>query len=453
MTTHWIITNRRVVKSGNREVVEDFDAQGERIEALPTFRVAEFKTRGLPAKPAVADLVGAVHFVPDTLEPGYAGLDRDTDPGALPGSQRMFKSLYDTMCAAPEGKGDTLFFIHGFNYSWEDALVHLHRLAEVYAAPKATSVSNIVYFTWPSWGVMRKYWKDQRIAAPSGQLLGRVFSKLVRFYEDFFNPEKRRKKPELCGKRIHLAAHSMGNQVMREFVRTVIEQEHLRHPIFGETLMLNADIEWTALNPGQPLHFLPTLADRVHVYNHYSDDALRHSSLVKNPGEKRLGQHGPESTDTNILPPRTVVVDCSSIRPRISDGSAQPLAAAVGGGAGADGSRERDARLVGGPVGPGRGTGARPEEDGHARADVRPLGVSAPAGGRGGHLAGAGRTRLERDRGARAEGDGSALQNQGSVRNEDRTRFVHERRVRPVKRRRAAGERVSAARRVLGMDV
>lgn len=328
MTTHWIITNRRVVKSGNREVVEDFDAQGERIEALPTFRVAEFKTRGLPAKPAVADLVGAVHFVPDTLEPGYAGLDRDTDPGALPGSQRMFKSLYDTMCAAPEGKGDTLFFIHGFNYSWEDALVHLHRLAEVYAAPKATSVSNIVYFTWPSWGVMRKYWKDQRIAAPSGQLLGRVFSKLVRFYEDFFNPEKRRKKPELCGKRIHLAAHSMGNQVMREFVRTVIEQEHLRHPIFGETLMLNADIEWTALNPGQPLHFLPTLADRVHVYNHYSDDALRHSSLVKNPGEKRLGQHGPESTDTNILPPRTVVVDCSSIRPRISDGSAQPLAAA-----------------------------------------------------------------------------------------------------------------------------
>ena len=331
MTTHWIITNRRVVTNPatGRERVDDFDAQGERIEGLPTFRVAEFKTSGLGTKPTQQALIDAAGFVPDTFRPGYEGLGRDTDPSDLPGSQRMFKALYDTMCSAPEGKGDTLFFIHGFNYTWEDALIHLHRLSQVYADPAATSISRIVYFTWPSWGIMRKYWKDQRIAAPSGQLLGRVFGKLVRFYEDFFDPEKRRKdRPELCGRRIHIAAHSMGNQVLREFVRAVIEQEHLRHPIFGEALLLNADIEWTALNPGEPLHRLATLSDRVHVYNHFSDDALRHSSLVKNPGEKRLGQYGPESTDTNMLPPRTVVVDCSAIRPKLAETGSQPLAAA-----------------------------------------------------------------------------------------------------------------------------
>lgn len=322
MATHWIVTNRNVVRdpATGRECVDDFDAQGERMEALPTFRVAEFKTAGLPGAPTPADLDGAVEFVPDTFQPGYEELSVDTDPALLPGSQRMFKSLYDQMCAAPAGKGDTLFMIHGFNYTWPDALVNLHRIAQIYSNHAATTVTQIVFFTWPSWGALRKYWKDQQIAAPSGQLLGRIFGKLVRFYEDFFDPEKRKKdRPDLCHQRIHIAAHSMGNQVLREFMRSIVDYDYLRHPVFGEAFLLNADIEWTALSPGEPLYELATYSDRVHVYNHYSDDALRHSALVKNPGEKRLGQYGPASVDTNVLPPRTVVLDCSSVRPGIAE--------------------------------------------------------------------------------------------------------------------------------------
>lgn len=317
MTQHWIITNRKVVTnaSNGREHVIDVNKQSQRIEALPTFRVAEFKHDKLPSKPTPQQLDSAVEFVPDTFEAGYEELSKNTKPQKLPGSQQLFKSLYDSMNKAPPGKGDTLFFIHGFNYSWNDALAHFHRLIQLYAEPEASKVSQIVYFTWPSWGALRKYWKDQQIAAPSGQLLGRVFGKLVRFYEDFFDPEKRKsERPEMCGRRIHIAAHSMGNQVLREFMRSIIQYDYLRHPVFGEAVLLNADIEWTALNPGEPLHDLATFSDRVHIYNHFSDDALRHSSLVKNPGEKRLGQYGPISTDTCVLPPRTVIADCSSIR-------------------------------------------------------------------------------------------------------------------------------------------
>lgn len=316
MTQHWIVTNRRVevdTKTGRERVVVT-DSQKERLESLPTFRIASFKDTALPSAPTGADLDGAVSFVPDTFDPNYDNVTKTSKAEALPGTQQLFKSLYDTMCAAPAGKGDILFFIHGFNYSWPDALVHLHRLTQVYTGHDNSPVSQIVYYTWPSWGKIHRYWKDQEIAAPAGLVLGRLFTKLVRFYAEFFDPEKRRARPELCGKRIHLAAHSMGNQVLREFMRSIVGDQMLRHPVFGESLLLNADIEWTALNPGEPLHELATYSDRVHVYNHFSDDALRHSSTVKNPGEKRLGQHGPQSVDTNILPPRTVVVDCTALK-------------------------------------------------------------------------------------------------------------------------------------------
>lgn len=329
MATHWIITNRHVEfdAAAGREVVKDHDRQGERIEALPTFRVAKYSPAGLPAKPKAADIEGAVEFVKDTMEPGYESLTTDTDATTLPGSQQMFKSLYDQMCGQPQGKGDTLFFIHGFNYTWPDALVNMHRIVEIYSSHAHTPVTQVVFFTWPSWGALRKYWKDQQIAAPSGQLLGRIFGKLVRFYADFFDPDKRKKdRPDLCHQKIHIGAHSMGNQVLREFMRSIVDYDYLRHPVFGEALLLNADVEWTALNPGEPLGELATYSDRVHVYNHASDDALRHSSLVKNPGEKRLGQYGPVSIDTGVLPPRTIVVDCSSIKP----GIAEPAAPAPG---------------------------------------------------------------------------------------------------------------------------
>ncbi len=320
MPTHWIITNRRVEhdSKSRRERVVVTDSQRERLESLQTFRVATFRTEGLPEVPDAAELDRAVSFVRDTFEPGYDSLARATDPDSLPGTQQMFKSLYDTMCAAPEGHGDVLFFIHGFNYSWPDALVHLHRLTRVYAENACAPASQIIYFTWPSWGKIHRYWKDQEIAAPAGMVLARLFSKLVRFYAEFFDPEKRRGRPELCGKRIHLVAHSMGNQVLCEFMRSIVGEQLLRHPVFGEAILLNADVEWTALNPGEPMHELSTYADRIHVYNHFSDDALRHSSTVKNPGVKRLGQHGPQSVDTNILPARAVVVDCTSLRPGIN---------------------------------------------------------------------------------------------------------------------------------------
>ena len=306
MFHHWIITNREVKRQRLHGRLVDYVADTKK-EALPTFRVATFTP---PAGPVDADtLAGLVRVVPDKFFDEYSAVTPDTDPDTLPGSQRLFKSLYDTMLASPPDKGDTLFFIHGFNYSWPDALLHLHMLHKIYVEPPESPIRTILYFSWPSWGKLTEYKSDQQIAQPSGYLLGRVFTKAIQFYRDFFTNTNGH-GATFCGRRIHLGAHSMGNQVLQEFMHAIKDHDYLRSPMFGEVVLLNADADWTALEPGKPLSGLPDYADRIHVYNHTSDDALFISEATKNR-EKRLGRHGPR--ELALIPPRTIVVDCSDL--------------------------------------------------------------------------------------------------------------------------------------------
>lgn len=327
--SHWIITNRAVPDNAQTgHDVRDPDRQRDRIGGLPVFRVASFDASGLPAQADDGALKAAVRFIPDTFAGDYDQLrrmsellDSDDTPDltGLPGSLRMFADLYNAMRNAPEGKGDALVFVHGFNYDWADSLRHFQSLIRVYAQPDASPVSHIIYFGWPSWGSKVRYPSDQEIAQPAGMNFGRLFGKIVQFYRDAFIPRRPIEAgvPEtepltFCGRRLHLAAHSMGNQVLEEFMRSIVGVESLRVPIFGQTLLLNADEDWTALEPGRPLHELPNYADRIHIYNHRDDDALLISEATKN-AECRLGRHGPRSMSDSVLADRTVVVDCSKL--------------------------------------------------------------------------------------------------------------------------------------------
>lgn len=304
---HWIITNREVGrKRENGKLVERvLDTQRE---ALPTFRVATFRPP-LDDKATDRELADAVELVPDEHIEGYGDVAAVDEPTDFRGSKRLFLSLYQEMSAAQGPKGDTLFFIHGFNYSWPDALRHLVKLHRVYAAPARSPIARIVYFTWPSWGRLLRYKSDQQIAQPSGFLLGRVFAKAVQFYRDFFGGDG--SSPAFCGRKIHLAAHSMGNQVLQEFIRAIREYDFIRANLFGEVTLLSADVDWTALEPGAPLASLPDYSQRVHTYNHFSDDALAISEVTKND-RKRLGRHGPR--ELGLVPARTLVVDCSRLK-------------------------------------------------------------------------------------------------------------------------------------------
>lgn len=296
MPNCWIITNRRV--RADNTVDEAVN------EPLPVFRIAAFEPLAPRTAPTRDRLRAAVTFYPDVDLADYGDLRADTDPAVLPGTKRMFLEAYNAMAAAPATKGDTLVFLHGFNYAWDDSLLHLQQIVDTYVRRPGSTIANVIYFSWPSHGTLRRYLADQEIAAPSGVLLGRIFAKVVRFYADFF----KRAGAAFCGRRIHLAAHSMGNQVLEAFLASIQVQGVAAFPLFGEVLLLHADCDWNALESGRPLHKLPSFADRTHIYTHRSDDALLVSEQTKN-AEKRLGRHGPR--DLWQIPPRCIVVDCS----------------------------------------------------------------------------------------------------------------------------------------------
>jgi|GEM_PF-537825 len=332
MAKHWIITNRGVDEDATDGHGVKDGSQSKRLNGLPTFRVATFDADGLGDKPSKKDLLGAVRFVKDGFVDDYRGILEGGTPRV--GSAQMFRELYDSMRegaeadASPETRVcDAMVFLHGFNYTWADSLKHLHRLVRVYADESASPVKHVVYLSWPSWGSQLRYRSDQEIALQAGIAFGRLFAKVVHFYRDVFGPDPEDPAHEpaaFCGGRVHLAAHSMGNQVLEQFMRAFSGLSRLRAPVFGECLLLHADADWTALEPGNPLHGLPSFADRIHVYNHTSDDALKISEHTKNDA-RRLGRHGPRTVSPERLSDRTVVVDCSDLRGKPGKPASTPV--------------------------------------------------------------------------------------------------------------------------------
>jgi esterase/lipase superfamily enzyme len=307
MATQWLITNRSVVGDKVVESANDYYPR-------PVFRLATVDPTKLydpvDAKLKVTDALiqQAVKFVPDDFVDDYGDLDIDDLTGEK-GTRRMFAEVYKSMHDTPADvrKGDTLFFIHGFNYDYASALHHFGKLHDVYVRPPESPIKQIVYFTWPSIGKISSYEQDQRIAPVCGGLLGRLFGKLIQFYAQSF--ARKSKRLTFCNRKIHIMAHSMGNQVLREFARGINDFVGFQRAVFGQVLLVHADIEWNALEPGQPLHAFEQYCDRMTVYNHKSDDALGVSEATKN-AEKRLGKHGPRAK--SLISERAVIVDVTT---------------------------------------------------------------------------------------------------------------------------------------------
>ncbi|MEM9111867.1 MAG: alpha/beta hydrolase [Planctomycetota bacterium] len=332
---HWIITNRLVVREDPADLNSREYVVTDVNDALPTFRVAKFEPmntgelkNGQSIDETKRMLDHRVEFLPDLKTRDYLDPVRSVDERAA--SAQMFRAIYGKMIEATRSqprsnienreasvKGDVLFFMHGFNYSWDDALINLQALHNVYVENPLSPISQIVYFTWPSYGSLARYPSDQAIAQPSGVMLGRFWGKTVGFFQRHFKRENGERQP-FCDRKIHLAAHSMGNQVLEYFMAAIIRMRFMNLSLFGEVLLLHADAAWDALETGKPLSYLPEYSDRIHIYNHHSDDALLVSELTKN-SEKRLGRHGPR--DLEKIPPRSLVVDCTANIPQ--DQSAQ----------------------------------------------------------------------------------------------------------------------------------
>jgi esterase/lipase superfamily enzyme len=232
------------------------------------------------------------------VEPGKAAVS-DLSEQKL-GSKAVFEEIRKEMMSQ---KQDCVVYIHGFNTSFQDAILGAAQLKKFY------NNLPMVYFlfTWPSDGSMlpfKAYASDRDDARASGVALGRGLQKFASFLHGT-RPE------DYCGQSVHLFAHSMGNYVLRWALQGIKSSagSNLRR-LLEQIVLFAGDEDDDAFEHDHKLQSLPDLARRVTVYHNPGDKALVVSDLTKgNPD--RLGASGPRNS--RALPDKVSVVNCESV--------------------------------------------------------------------------------------------------------------------------------------------
>jgi len=275
----FIISNREVNEQGTK-----FLDNKEGNKAMPTFRIARCEK--------LKDNY-SYEILEDQYAPNYVEVLKDffSDEKKIDerGTNNLFLTLYDKMLQE-ETKGDLLIFIHGFNISIKKHLkTNLDTLTK-HSSCQDSKIKHLIYISWPSRGKIgiNAYNDDENNAVITGWVSARFYLQFINFLKILKYQEAR-----YCGRNIHLMVHSMGNQVMESFLNTIRKRDLF--PIFKEVILLNADVENTVFEEGEPFTKLYHLADRTSIYTHKTDKALILSSTIVNIRDfsERLGRKGP----------------------------------------------------------------------------------------------------------------------------------------------------------------
>lgn len=221
------------------------------------------------------------------------------------GSRTIFESVRQEMVAED---CDCVVSIHGFDYTFPDAL---RRTAELKTAYGSRPMAWFA-FSWPSDGSLlpfKAYASDRDDARASGVALGRGLLKLGDFLHGM-------RPQDYCGRRLHIVAHSMGNYALRWAVQAIRRQVPVLRRFFDQILLFAADEDDDAFEFSYKLESLPDLARRVTVYFNPGDKALLVSDVTKgNPD--RLGAGGPRNART--LPDKVSLVDVEPVEDLAED--------------------------------------------------------------------------------------------------------------------------------------
>jgi esterase/lipase superfamily enzyme len=290
METMYYVTNRQLVSSTVR----------------PWF--------GIEPSKSLSDLrIGDIDLdlgkTPPELSNFYVSPESRKPDVAAPAGERISPdfSLFGTLQAKMKGyTPDTVLFIHGFDYKFDEALVGLGLLKQRLILGKFAS-ANMIVFTWPSDGSMTpflSYASDRRDAKDSGEAGGRALLQLSDFLQTL-------KPGDACRGRIHIVAHSMGVYVLRNALQALIKELPANPPtLFDQVLLIAGDEDYDALELDYKLAPLSHVSKRIHIYYNPEDLALDVSRTTKgNP--RRLGSRGPRNSAA--IPDSVVLVDASSI--------------------------------------------------------------------------------------------------------------------------------------------
>ena len=248
-----------------------------------------------PNSPSVSLRFGYLEFSYDPQNKKYTETYPDFSHGILyvapepdgnnvRGGTEIMEEVYQKMCG--EDGHDTLFYVHGFDYTFMEAMQRAARIHHLYRTQG--KILNIVVFTWPSDGKMLKYFRDRSDAKLSGDAIGRG----LEMFATFLKKGLPRAMP--CNHSVHLMAHSMGVYALRNAVQGIKPSGGRLMRIFDQALLLAADEDDDAFEVPYKLLPLVEMSQRVTVYSYYRDAALGISDGLKgNPD--RLGVNGPRN--------------------------------------------------------------------------------------------------------------------------------------------------------------
>lgn len=150
-----------------------------------------------------------------------------------------------------------VFFLHGYNVSFEEAAIRAAQLACDLAVPGVTA-----FFSWPSRGSVLAYPADEASIEASERAI-------TEFLVDFAT---------LCGaERVHLIAHSMGNRgLLRALQRIAANAETRGRVRFGQIFLAAPDIDRDLFLDLAELY--PEHSDRTTLYSSRRDLAVHLSS-------------------------------------------------------------------------------------------------------------------------------------------------------------------------------
>jgi len=248
---------------------------------------------GLPLETGVAQVsIPPHHVVGEVERPSVWRGDLFEDPqehmvvhGIVPQPEDgWFATLRDVV--AGSDAQDAFVFVHGYNVTFEEALL---RTAQIAYDLKFSGAP--ICFSWPSQGGVAEYTVDEANVRWATPHLERFLLAL---------------KARSGAARIHLIAHSMGNRALTETLQRLRATLKPGETLFHEIVLAAPDVDADTFRDDLAPAMLPTAA-RVTLYASSRDAALQLSRKVH--GYPRAGEAG----DGLVVVPGLETVDVSEV--------------------------------------------------------------------------------------------------------------------------------------------
>jgi esterase/lipase superfamily enzyme len=190
----------------------------------------------------------------------------------------FLKDIRDTLAKESLSDRSLLVYIHGYHVTFEEAAIRAAQIGFDLKVPGITA-----FYSWPSQGTLDGYGADYDMVQISEEDLSRF---LVRMAKDS------------NANRVHIVAHSMGNQgLLRALYRSTAQAAITAGMRFGQIFLAAPDVDVDLFR--QLANVYPTVAERTTMYVSAKDKVLGISSMLRKD-RPRAGYTPPTTTVDGI---------------------------------------------------------------------------------------------------------------------------------------------------------